>query len=142
MPSTKTVADVMTRDVTTLFESESLNLAREKFALHPHHQMPVVANEMLVGMVSQRDILRAAVFPAEQFWQPLSKDMSVLDRTLVGDVMHTNVTTAVQDEALTAVLLRMLACGLSALPVVDKKGRLLGVISERDLLRVVALLAS
>ena len=53
--------------------------------------------------------------------------------TLVQDVMSTDVVTAAPDTALHELISVMLACGVSGLPVVDDDRRVVGVVSEADL---------
>lgn len=51
------------------------------------------------------------------------------------DVMTVRVVTIEPDETVQAAAKLMLERGISALPVVDKSGRLIGIISEGDLVR-------
>jgi CBS domain-containing protein len=53
---------------------------------------------------------------------------------LIRDVMTENVFTAAPDTPLKVVATRMLEYGISGLPVVDEEGRVLGVVSETDIL--------
>jgi CBS domain-containing protein len=52
----------------------------------------------------------------------------------VRDVMTTNVFTAQADMALKEVATRMLEFGISGMPIVDGEGRVVGVLSETDIL--------
>src|SRR5690606_34297029 len=51
------------------------------------------------------------------------------------DVMGVNVITAEPDWSVQQVAMVMVEKGISALPVVDKDGRLIGMVSEGDLMR-------
>lgn len=51
------------------------------------------------------------------------------------DVMGVNVVTARPDWSVQQVAMVMLEKGISGLPVVDKDGRLVGIVSEGDLMR-------
>lgn len=53
---------------------------------------------------------------------------------MVRNVMNREVLTASPDESLTAAAARLLRSGRTALPVIDAAGRLVGVLSEADLL--------
>jgi acetoin utilization protein AcuB len=141
MPLTKTVADVMTRDVFTVYEEDNLNQLREKLARHSFHHLPVVDGTRLVGMLSQRDVLRATVSGVDQGAFAQARESRFLERTFVRDVMCTPVLTARPHEPLSVVAQRMLEHRIGALPVIEDEGRLVGIITENDLLRVVALLA-
>jgi CBS domain-containing protein len=51
------------------------------------------------------------------------------------DIMTTDVVTVDPDEAVGEVAQRLLAHGISASPVVDRDGRMLGIVSDADLMR-------
>ena len=53
----------------------------------------------------------------------------------VGDVMTADVVTVGPDALYPDIVALVLDEGISAVPVVDRRGRLLGVVSETDLLR-------
>jgi CBS domain-containing protein len=53
------VAALMTKDVITVQEDETLNRIADLFILHRIQRLPVVRNGKLVGMISRRDLLRA-----------------------------------------------------------------------------------
>ena len=54
----KTIADVMTRDVVTLFEEDSLADVAEDFARYQFRHIPVVDDGRLVGIVTESDVVR------------------------------------------------------------------------------------
>jgi CBS domain-containing protein len=54
---------------------------------------------------------------------------------LAKEIMTINVMTAAPDQSIHDVVHKLLERSVSALPVVDEKGRLVGIISEGDLLR-------
>ena len=53
----------------------------------------------------------------------------------VRDVMTRNPVTVYPDETVWDAVVRMDKLGIGALPVVDRDGRLVGIFTERDLLR-------
>ena len=54
---------------------------------------------------------------------------------LAKDVMTTNVITVAEDTAIEDIAKLLLEQGISGLPVLDAEGRLLGIVSEGDLIR-------
>lgn len=54
------VADYMTKDVKTISADNDIVGAASAFLNSPVRRLPVVQNEILLGQVSRRDILRAA----------------------------------------------------------------------------------
>src|SRR6476620_10626739 len=84
----------------------------------------VLDGDRLVGLVSERDVLRLVVAVGRA---PAS--------TIVDDIMTTKIVFATPDEAFQDAVQLMDAANIRHLPVVDD-GALLSMISVRDLLRV------
>jgi CBS domain-containing protein len=84
----------------------------------------VVDGDRLVGVFSERDVVRRVVAPG-------------LDpaRTAVGQVMTTELVVADADEDYQAAMRKMDQANIRHLPVVSE-GRLLSMLSIRDLMRV------
>jgi CBS domain-containing protein len=57
------------------------------------------------------------------------------DNMNAGDVMTTNVVTVAADTPVSEIVTTLLRHGISAVPVVDAEGVVLGLVSEGDLLR-------
>ena len=56
----------------------------------------------------------------------------------VADLMHTNLKTATPDDTLGDAVVELVDGHVSALPVVDARGRLVGVLSTTDVLTAIA----
>ena len=84
----------------------------------------VLDGDRLVGLVSERDVVRRVVAVGRA---PAS--------TIVDDIMTTKIVFATPDEAFQDAVQLMDAANIRHLPVVDD-GALLSMISVRDLLRV------
>ena len=115
-----TVEDVMRRDPVTVSPHEILAAVQAVMLREGMHQLPVVENGALVGIVSERD-LRA--------------HSGYLERTKVDAAMTCSaVTVAPTETALSAAQL-LIEREFNALPVVEN-GRLVGIVSRTDLLRL------
>jgi CBS domain-containing protein len=123
----QTVGELMTRDLVTLTETQNLTRAEELLRLHRIRHLPVVRNGKLVGLVTHRDLLRAAAQcggadPAEQpLW--------------ASDVMVRKVTTVHPDTSTREAVKLMLDNKYGCLPVVEADGELIGIITEADVVR-------
>ena len=139
MQGQQTVGEIMTRDVVTLYEEDNLARVWTELAHYRFHHLPVVDDGKLVGMLSQRDLLQA-VASAETPPGPieLAREARLLEQTFVRNVMQTEVVTVHADESLSDATRRMLEQGIGALPVVDGEDRLVGIVTEHDLLRTIA----
>jgi CBS domain-containing membrane protein len=126
--------DLMTRDVVTLDERTTLdNLEQALHALRFRHA-PVIDGPKLIGLVSERDVLRvgaSSVLPNRR-----DQDRFVAKLVRVGDIMTRDVVTVGPDAALTDVAALMLERKLGCVPVVETDGTLLGVITEGDFVRL------
>jgi CBS domain-containing membrane protein len=124
------VADVMTKRVTTLKETDDLALADAIFALGNIRHLPVVNKGRLVGLITQRDLLRT-----------LAERGDVDARqTLAGEVMRTELSTVTGDMPVTEAAELMADQKYGCLPVVEH-GVLVGIVTEVDLLHLAAKLA-
>src|SRR5512147_2547973 len=85
------VCDLMEREVVTLDASDSLDLADDIMRLGRIRHMPVLAGGKLVGILSQRDLFRAAISSALQLRPAAERQW--LAKISVREVMTTSVCT-------------------------------------------------
>jgi CBS domain-containing protein len=123
-----TVADVMTRELVTLKESDDLGLADRVFGLRRIRHLPVVEAGRLVGLITHRDLLRCYARRGE----------SQGKASRAKDMMTTGVTTVLPETPLRKALNLMLKNKFGCLPVVAANGKLVGLITEADLVRFAA----
>jgi CBS domain-containing protein len=122
--------DIMKKDVVTLEEKESLENLEEAMRAMRFRHMPVVDGKRLIGLITQRDLLRVSastLLPARHEQHEL-----LTKRFTVGDIMMRDVQT-VGPNALLAEVTRMMRLNkLGCLPVVDGDNTLVGIITEAD----------
>jgi CBS domain-containing protein len=110
--------------IVSVSPTETVRAAAEAMAAANVGCTAVVTADRLVGILTERDLVRRV----------LVKERNV-DQTQVSEVMTKDVVVGkAADQAGTAARL-MRENHIRHLPVVDKKGALLGVLSIRDLLR-------
>ncbi len=131
------VKDVMTAEVTTLKRNEKLTLADDLMNLGRIRHLPVLDDDEkeLIGMVSQRDLLRGALAQAIGYGQRARRKL--LDTLQVKDVMITDVTTTTPETPLVEAARTLLERKIGCLPVV-KDGRLVGILTEGDFVALFA----
>lgn len=128
----KTVEQRMTRPVITLGEGQSLREAIAEMQRHRIRHLPVVADDRLVGILTDRDVKRAT--PSLLSGVSQEEFDRVLKETPVGHVMTRNPYTVTPSTPLRDAVKLLVDRRFSALPVVES-GRLVGIVSGTDMLR-------
>jgi CBS-domain-containing membrane protein len=118
-----TVGELMTRRVMTLRDTDTIAHAHQILLWSGFRHLPVLSAGRLVGIVSDRDLLRFAADPA-----------ALTASTSVTEVMTELVETVTPDTTITEASARMAAGRIDALPVVDTQGALVGIITSTDVL--------
>ncbi|MFM2044658.1 MAG: hypothetical protein RLY86_3234 [Pseudomonadota bacterium] len=119
------IAEVMTQGLRSIRPDQSIKDAAGMMAEEDVGVLPVMEKERLVGLVTDRDIAIRLVGEG--------KDLA---RTLVREVMSTDLVTAREDEDVTDVLDRMAEEQLHRIPVVDAQGRPTGIVALADLVGI------
>jgi CBS domain-containing protein len=142
---TTTVRDVMTPTVVVGHEDTPFKELVRSMAEHRVSGVPVVSTEgRLVGIVTEADLLRVEAHeqPPRNLLVELFIDRRRLeeierlaDDIRARDIMTRDVVTVAPDRPIDEAARRMIHEGVKRLPVVDEKGRILGIVSRRDLLR-------
>ncbi|MGH2689613.1 MAG: CBS domain-containing protein [Actinomycetota bacterium] len=138
------VQDAMTPSVVTLRPTDTIHEAAGLFADAAISGAPVTKGGVVVGMLSETDILRV-VLPAtlgrpHSLFELLTGRQHVVVHVgsgpLVGDVMTKNVVTIRPTATLWDAAEQMQRANINRLPVVDDAGRLVGLISRADVVRM------
>jgi len=121
----------MTRDPVVVSPADSLADAMRLTRARRIRHLPVVQDGEVVGIVSDRDVRLAMPSPLTE-----SDDQRVafLERTRISEVMRGNVATIGPLDTVEDAAKLMRRSRIGALPVVDARGRLLGILSESDVL--------
>jgi len=127
------VGKSMIKEVVTADQDISIIEAREKLALHKIRHLPVVSGEnRLIGMVTDRDIRSA--MPSD-LADGCDLDEETLADLKIKNFMTKDVVTISKLDTIQDALLLFQQKRVGALPVVNQKGVLQGIISVRDLLQ-------
>lgn len=122
------VADIMTNASVTESPSDSLRSAAETMWRQQTGSLLVMDGESLVGIITERDVMKAVA---------RRKDV---DETPVSDVMTRDVLTISPDTSAHEAARHMASRWIRHLPVVDGGGKVVGVVSQRDLVGIFAAL--
>ena len=110
---------IMKKEIKTISPDATIREAAEIFCGLRLHRLPVVDNGKLVGIITPTDLL---------------KIVSTMKTNLTAeDVVSTTCVTAYEDEPLTYTIPAMRISDVTALPVLDASGKLVGILTDRDL---------
>ncbi|HEV8717766.1 MAG TPA: CBS domain-containing protein [Candidatus Binatia bacterium] len=125
------VSTWMTKSVVTIKPKDTLRHARERLQKYRINQLPVVVNDKVVGIVTDRDVRDAYPSSLRLFH---GKDIDEFgDAHTVEEVMTYHVITVTPQTALREAAQRLRRQRFGALPVVEN-GKLVGIITRSDLL--------
>jgi CBS domain-containing membrane protein len=127
-----TVADLMTTDIFSLQDLDTLLTARSVMALAKIRHIPIVDGEnTFVGLLTHRDILAAAVSRLAEIDQ---QEQDELDSGIpIREIMRKGVRTVSPDMELREAARILLDNKYGCLPVLEQ-GKLVGILTEADFL--------
>ena len=130
------LSEIMSRPVVTVEFDDRLREVKEIFDRLRFHHLLVVDNGKLFGVVSDRDLLKA-LSPFLGTLSETERDAHTLDKR-VHQIMSRKPVTLRADDRLAAAMDLFLQKNISCVPIVDEHSRPVGIVSWRDILRVVA----
>jgi acetoin utilization protein AcuB len=126
--------DIMTRNVVTVDMDATLDHIRQLFAVHKFHHLVVTESGRVIGLVSDRDVLRS-ISPFVGLASERLCDVGTLHRR-AHQIMTRKPVMAAPDLSIHDAVMMLLDHGVSCLPVIDSSGELMGIVTWRDLIRV------
>ena len=128
------VADLMSTDLVTLTEDETLAHAQRCMARGRIRHLPVVRDGVLTGLITHRDLLAASfsIFAEVES----NEQRRIFDTVGVVEAMHRDVVTVSPDLGVAQAASILLENKYGCLPVVDEMGVLVGIVTEADFLRL------
>jgi acetoin utilization protein AcuB len=121
----------MTPSPLTIGPEDSVRAAYEKMKCHHIRRLPVLDGEKLVGVITITDVRSLAPLGS----LPLLEQNEIVADTRIARVMTSNPITIAPEENIGEVARLMMKHKISGLPVMED-GKLIGVISEADLFRL------
>jgi acetoin utilization protein AcuB len=123
----------MSRPVITVQPDTQITKAHKLMAQEKIHQMPVIKNGKLVGIITEKDILKA--YPSSVTTLAVWEIASLLEKIKVKDVMFKDVQTVQEDTLIEEAARIMVDNGVSSLPV-TRGDELVGIITQADLFNI------
>jgi CBS domain-containing protein len=133
------VSDVMTTDVVTAPVDTSIRTLVDIMYANRVSAVPVVGDDdRVVGVVSQADLLPKVAASDSGLRKPRRRVAMKAAATSARDLMSTPALSIAPDATLSAAAKKMEAKKVKRLLVTGRSGRLLGIVSRADLLRLYA----
>jgi len=132
----ETVEDAMIVDLITVHPTERVSHARRLMLDENIGRLPVVEEELLVGIVTEQDIAKA--MRAFRDLVPSHQQDNRIKKLLVEDIMRRQVTIVRMDTPIGDVVRTMLEEDIGGMPVLDGNDELTGIITRRSIIRVLA----
>ena len=115
------IEQVMTKEVITVTSSTLMSELKETLRLNRISGAPVLRDEQLVGIISIEDLIKTL-------------EACKVNAT-VGEKMTRDVETVFDDESVVQVVNKFAQYGFGRLPVVNREGKLVGIITQGDVVR-------
>ena len=126
------VKNWITKEVVTIPPEASVKQAFGLMKSLGIRHLPVVWNGSLKGIVTDRDLRRPKISDVFKEWHELYR---INDDIQVEDVMVSPAITIGEEASIKEAAQAMVEKRIGALPVTDSNGKLVGIITESDILR-------
>ena len=126
------ISEIMTKEVITLKTTDSLEYAEHLFKSEHIRHIPVVKNNIVVGMLSYTDLLRIS------FADAVDEDAGTVDTVVynmftIEQVMAKNLVSVTSDTTIRSVAEMLAKREFHSIPIIDNT-RLVGIVTTTDLI--------
>jgi CBS domain-containing protein len=129
------VGDYMTREIVAFDEEDDLDEIRSCLVENSYRRVPILRDSELVGIITRADLIRAHAATLG-LGSPRRSARHPDAEPLARDVMTPGLLTTTPDAPIDEAVDILLTHGLTGLPVVDDSMGLVGILSEKDVLRL------
>jgi CBS domain-containing protein len=126
------VSEVMATDVVTVDRNDDLRLVDDIMAERHIRHIPVVEDDAIVGLISQRDVFRAQMSSTMGYGEKGQR--AYLHSILVKEIMAHPVITIAPEASVTEAIDLIVEKGIGCLPVVQGQ-QLIGIVTKTNLLQ-------
>lgn len=127
------VSEIMTPKAVTIAHDATVGKAIELMTRYEIRRLPVTKDGKLVGIISDRDLRQLGGRPSLKLPQS-DRDDAYLQLP-VEEAMTLNVITIRENHTVQDAITSMIKHKISGLPVVDRDGSMVGILSEQDVLK-------
>tara|TARA_B110000211_G_scaffold3053_1_gene3638 strand:+ start:14503 stop:14940 length:438 start_codon:yes stop_codon:yes gene_type:complete len=131
------ISQIMRRNLITLDLDNTLESAKDLFELHNIHHILIKDEATLAGVITDSDLWKN-LSPTVGTRNETSQDSFILNKK-VHLIMARDLITATEDLAINEAVLLFYDHNISCLPIVDEKNQPIGIVTWRDIIKVLAL---
>lgn len=126
------LGEIGSDQVVTVGPSETVDSAFKLMVEHDIRHLPVVDDDRVVGIVSDRDLLMIVCWVSA--WKSLTERSTSVGKKRVSELMSSPVSVLSPDDPVEQAARLMLQGHLSAVPL-ERAGRIVSIVTEMDILR-------
>lgn len=126
------IDSIMTKKVITIDMDTQLKTICDIFDQKKFHHLLVVENDELLGVISDRDVLKA-ISPFLDTLAEQIRDLSTLKKR-AHQIMSRKLITISKEESLEEATGLLIRNNISCLPVISPDGQIEGILTWKDLL--------
>jgi CBS domain-containing protein len=126
------VQEIMSTAIEVVDRNDTLRTVEERMATKQLRHLPVLEQGEVVGVVTQRDLFKAAMSSTMGYGAKAHE--AYLQSVRVKEIMVYPVVTVTPDTSVAAAADLTITKGIGCLPVVDGT-QLVGIVTKTDLLR-------
>ena len=127
------VSELMTPNPITIAHNQTVGKAIELMARHDIRRLPVTKDGKLAGIISDRDMRQMGSRPSLKLHKSDQDDAYL--QLPVEEAMTLSVITIREYNTVQDAIKSMVNNKISGLPVVDRDGALVGILSDQDVLK-------
>ena len=142
------VKDIMTRDVIRVSPDTNVKEALNLLLRMHISGLPVIDDKgRLMGMFTEKEVLRNVLpsyiekvgkFVYEENPKSIKKKFESLSNSTVSQLMRKDVITVNEDTSLCEAVHLMLTNKVRRIPILDKSGKVVGIVARGDILKTIA----
>ncbi|MBU2977434.1 CBS domain-containing protein [Alteromonas sp. C1M14] len=127
------VNEIMSKRVVSVRMDDSLHTLKELFEATGFHHLLVVEGKKLVGVISDRDLLKS-LSPFIDTLSERTKDRATLERR-AHQIMSRDIVAIKEHSSIITAIAFFNRRTVSCLPVINQAGEPVGILSWRDILQ-------
>lgn len=134
MKQNESIAHIMSTDLVTANITESYSEVKARMASACVHHLPVVDNQRLLGIISDRDLLKYAISKAFQTGDAKDNDKLLDPHVSIEEIMTKNVITLKDSDTVKHAVEIFNEHSFHSIPVINDKEEVVGIVSAVDVM--------